>query len=383
MKLFYSTSVQKKLGCKCEKVPLPENPLDCWYAHLITVRGADTLVAMLPEYRFCVLIWKINENQWANLNQVLVQAIRTALDHPLYGIPMAVIDQYIPEDTVFAPCATNDRGVIAKMSAVTKKILESGQPSFWDLQTGEKFDPVEAQLEANDYMFLTKEHPRGIRPWQALRDQLRLTYGKTVPSMELEVSLDLGKHIARRNLIVSVDTPFLFLHHYLQAAYRWRGNGTHRFDLPPAPDRGPGRNTLIRVLDSRLPDEEIPQDAPYFTDREVRLGDLLQEGDSFLYRYDPEEADTPCKLPIRVIRSIPAYDGNPPVCTLCEGKSSPDWVNGAAGYQKFCKIVRSPKHPRHDEMVKEGEPWLQEDSVSDINQRIPRKMNWLQQMDLL
>ena len=99
MKLCLSSKLRRKLECTCEKGPVPEDPLDRWCTALVELDYADSIVAILPDFRFCAILWNVPVNFFTNLNHFVVPAIREALHDPRYGIPQSVIDQYIPEDT--------------------------------------------------------------------------------------------------------------------------------------------------------------------------------------------------------------------------------------------------------------------------------------------
>ena len=118
MKLFCSSKLQKKMHCKCEKVPVPEDPLDRWYANLISLGGEDTIAAILPSCRFSVILWNVQITASTDLSTLLIPAIREALLDPRYGIVPSAVERYLPEGTVFEPCATGDQKVISNIASV-------------------------------------------------------------------------------------------------------------------------------------------------------------------------------------------------------------------------------------------------------------------------
>ncbi len=354
MKLFLSAKLQKQMGLKLAKTPVPDDPMDYWYAHLISLEDADALIAILPEYRFCAILWDIQIDSSADLSQLLVPAIRKALHSAYYGIPQSVIDRYIPEGTVLEPAVTGDRGAISKMGAVTTKIQEKAHPWF-----GEDFDLEGTQLTTNNTYF-----PIGngdyTEPWRAVREQLQQRYGKAVPAFELEISLDLQQYVARRTLIVLADMPFAFLHERLESLLRWSYRaGQHRFVLPPAGDR----DTPLHVLGGSVDEDTLPDGEPYEWDDEVRLIDLLREGDAFQYIREREGADCIWAFHIHVHRYLPAMEGPLPVCTFAEGRIPPEWVDGPADYQLFLQVLQNPEDPRHL-LQKAGSSWLQADGAA-------------------
>ena len=146
MKLFCSSKLLKKLRRKCEKVPTPEDLLDRWYVNLIDLHGYNLLATILPDFRFCALVWNVPVDPSTDLTQLLVPAIREALHDPYYGIPQSVIDAYMPQDTVLELCTTGDSALINGMGAATKDVQYCSE--YW-YTYGDKLNTLEAQRKVN------------------------------------------------------------------------------------------------------------------------------------------------------------------------------------------------------------------------------------------
>lgn len=345
MKLFLSTKLQKQLGRKCEKAPTPDNRLDRWYANLIELSGADTLVAMLPDFRFCVIIWNIQLGPSTDLSKLLVSSIRDALQDPYYGIPLSVIDQYIPEDTQFELCTSGDRTLIYRMRSTVAEIQSRGNWFAWL----EGNDPATTPYRANRGYVDDKGDNPTIR-WQAVKEELLRQYGRSVPAMELEITLDLLQYAARRTLIVSEEATFNLLSEYLQLSFSWRASGQHHFILPAAGDRD-----LPLIIYAE--DADLPDDPNCVREDNYRLSELLQTGDRFCYLYTAHGNNTPWGVDIRVRRRFITEEALP-ICTLCEGKAPPAWVNGLPDFQEFCQILENPKDPRYLKLAERvGTDW--------------------------
>lgn len=322
MKLFCAVKVQKKLGCTCEKAPIPGDPLDGWYVNLVQLNDLDSVVAILPAFRFCAILYDVTKEEWPKLNELLVYAIRDALYHPHYQIPRTVIDQYLPEDTVFELCATTDRGVIAKVSTVTTKVL--GHEQFYALRPrrGGKYsfrDPEILQFLVNKKGFAENGNWRTDfkEPWRRVKEQLQQRYGAAVPAFELELSLDLPGYAARRTLVVPTDTSFEYLHHYIETAFHWSGNRQYRFYLPPLGER----KDPLQILGSTAAEKVPEPEGLYAWADEPRLWDCVREGESFQYLYFTQGNDAPWAVQVTVRRWIPATEDNLPYCTQCSGKA--------------------------------------------------------------
>ena len=130
MKLFCSAKLQEKLGCTLEQAPAPGDPLDHWHAILIDLYGYNLIAAILPDFRFCVILRDAPVGPSTDLSQLLVPAIREALRDPYYGIPQSVVDAYMPEDTQFALCAPEDQKVIRGLGATTREVQVFSERCF-------------------------------------------------------------------------------------------------------------------------------------------------------------------------------------------------------------------------------------------------------------
>ncbi len=217
MKLFCTAPLQQTMGWKCAKAPTPPDPLDCWYAGLAYMGGVDTVVAALPAFRFCIPLWNLQETDWDRFNHHLVQRIRAVLDDPRYNIPLSVIDRYLPEDTVFEPCASVDPSLPTHMANTMRK-LRNGCRMPWMCSYIDS-DQARTMLAINDALYFPKGSEYGRVPWREVRAQLRRRYGRAAPAMELEVSLDAEHDTVRRTLIISPDTTLYYLSAYLHATF--------------------------------------------------------------------------------------------------------------------------------------------------------------------
>ncbi len=363
MKLFCAVKLQKKLGCTCEKVPVPEDPLDGWYANLIQLNKKDTVVAILPAFRFCAILYNVKKKDWPKLNELLVQAIRGALYHPFYQLPRGLIDQYLPEDTVFELCATTDRGIIARISTVTTKVL--GHEQFYALMprgSGKSNfrDPDALQFLVNKQRFAENGNWRYDyrEPWVRVKEQLQQRYGAAVPAFELEFSLDLPGYAARRTLVVPTDTSFEYLHHYIETAFHWSRYRQYRFFLPPLGER----NVPLQILGTTATEEVPEPEGLYAWDDEPRLWDCVREGERFQYLYFTHGNDAPWTVQVAVRRWIPATEDVLPYCTQCSGKAP-------QADSPFAPIFRWVEE-KADGLDGTKDTKDKEDSVQRINRRL-------------
>ncbi len=229
------------------------------------------------------------------------------------SIPLSVIDRYLPESTVFEPCASVDRVLSVQMGNTMRKVL-NGTYRTVGANTSIESNPTRAQLTLNDMRYFPIGSECGFMPWRELKTQLQRRYGKAAPAMELDVSLGAEHYEAYRTLIVSSETSLYYLSAYLHAAFRWSYDGIRQFILPPVqigtyPAHGKDKMEVL----------SLPPGGAWLLDRGPRLCDLLREGAVFQYRYQAKGMDTPQKVQVQVRRCIPDCTEDVPVCTVCQG----------------------------------------------------------------
>ncbi len=351
MRLYCSNAIQAKLGCKCDKQPAPTDPLDSWYAHLITVRRRNIVVVTLLDFRFVILIAGVKEKQWAGIEGTILQRIRETLQ--AYEIPAEALDAYLPADTVFAKCAAAEPRERARLSSVVKQVRQVllDDPDAQRLQNGINATSGTAGDGKVNYWVPARE----------LKRALLLRYGVPIPAVELEFSLNLERYEARRTLIVPADTTFWALDDYLQTAYRWHRGHHHMFTLPPVPNR----ETPSLIAPAGLGECYASPEEQVFDERQTHLLDLLQEGDTFQYSYDFGDG---WEIQCRLTRCLPNYPDPLPACTLLEGAAPPEDVGGLPGFLAFLDILSNKEDPAYmDTMLRGGRYWSIPWTMEHIN----------------
>lgn len=369
MKLFCNYALRRKMCWKtCEKAATPSDPLDGWYASLVQYNGTDILVVMLPASQFCVFFWDVEEIDRRNIRQRLVKGIRAALDDPFYRIPLCLINQYMPADTVLEPC-TPDQDYAADVRLFLNDILmtvSSFPVDRWN-GTGSAAARARAAHFINNRSAPLSGYPGFVPSWRAVRTQLQRRYGKAAPAIEMEISLDGERYDARRTLIVSADTSFYLLSAYVHAALRWNYGNQHQFVLPPVLD-GTGQTYL---LGDGMDVLALPPDTPWLWDREPRLGDLLHEGTVFQYQYSVFDDFAPWDIRIQVKRCLPEYTEEVPVCTHCQGIVPSDLMAGEDGYWRYLQCLRDADDPKYTP------DWVHGDTAAAITERLDTMIRWL------
>ncbi len=318
MNLYCTEKLFKRLRCKPEKAPSPNAPMTDWYASDAVLYGEDVIVAVLPKFRFAVLLPDLQRDGWGSLRQQLVQGIRDALQG--YPIEPEIIDQYIPADTVFAIRSPGDRKTAVMVNAVQRRAVKLAEDSP-DLQA--------LQRQLNDNLVVASDI-YGI-PSEDLIKKLVHDYGAPVQAMELEVSLQHEGETVRRTLLVPAAASFKLLHLYLQEAFHWDRDHIHCFILPVS-DQHP---LPVRILDSEA-ELFVPCDAEEVVqDCDVHLQDYLQVGDTFHYVYNFTEN---WEHTIRFTKVLPMPKSDLPMCTFLENPAPMERSGAVVNFSDLGRI---------------------------------------------
>jgi len=124
------------------------------------------------------------------------------------------------------------------------------------------------------------------------------------------------------------------LHFAIQVAMGWTNSHLHQFKID---DVAYGMADVDGAEDMELDDE-----------RQVRLEDVAEEGDSFVYEYDFGDS-WEHEVTVKKVRTVSKYPWAR--CTAGARACPPEDCGGVGGYQNLLRILADPKHEEHRETV--------------------------------
>lgn len=318
-----------------------------WCAKIISVRNRKTLVAFCADNRFGFVLWGIKKAQLKDLPSLMRQGIRETLMH--YSVRQEIVDDYAEVSSTV--CLGMSRSEVARLN----RAALDAEAIMWNGMSLE-FLPLQAIHLLNDTP-VDYAKGEGYYPYERMLEELEAHYGmKPIcrPAYEIEASLDLEIHVAKRTLIVPTQYTFRELHRALQAAFGWQDYHLYDFAV--------GKERIFPGKDEFSSGTSLAE--------EVVLSDYLKVGTDFSYTYDYGDN---WEISLRVKSQRSDYDQPWPVCTACEGVAPPEDVGGVPGFLAFIEAWNDPEHPDHQSMREwAGYGWMPGPSLNWINSSLRR-----------
>ena len=189
-------------------------------------------------------------------------------------------------------------------------------------------------------------------------------------AFRLRVDLDLWEeHPCWRELVVPARFSFADLHGVIQSAFLWWGYHLYDFQLTnhgqrltiTNPDQG-GVDSMFAMMFGGS--SATAQVNAY----DMTLDEVFPRTRTARYNYDYGDG---WEHRIKLLETIPCYEGDMPVCVAGEGDASPEDAGGPGGFKDFLRVIADPADPEHDEMVAWGESLFYEPfSLEAVNRRI-------------
>jgi len=149
---------------------------------------------------------------------------------------------------------------------------------------------------------------------------------------QLKITLKYSKPPIWRRVLVPSNFTLGQLHTIIQTVMGWADYHLHQFTIrrdyygPNLPDIGP---------------------MAYWDEDKVTLGEVVGDGDKFLYEYDFGDSWIHT---IKVEKVLPPEPGQQyPVCIRGRRACPPEDVGGMMGYFMFLEIIADPTHPEHED----------------------------------
>lgn len=329
------------------------DPFFCWTANWTNTfdrRKEDMVVMVNNATRFTVSIFGIKRNQFKNIAEKMVSAIRDTL--LAMNINSEIVDLYIKRAGKVTFSANRSRKFTAWVNnqgmdaafVVGRTVNESEGKLKFDDTLGYCISRRPVGYSGSNDGFIPAEE--FIKALTALTGLPAYKYR----AFELLVTLDLDIYKAVRRLIVPADLEFSKLHSVLQSVYSWKN--CHLYDFTVFDEKtGQSVVSLAEGEDIFLNEDETTPVAGH------KLSEYLPAYKRMLYTYDFGDG---WEHEIECVHVIENYDKESPYLVEASGQAPPEDVGGVSGFLDFRKIMLDPRHPEYAETKEWAGYWQPE-----------------------
>ena len=332
-----------------------EEPLFSWHANLIIVNRRKTVVLVNDKNRYVIVLHGLKAKDFKKLDELILQAIRETFQQEY--IKDEIIEQFIQHAKEITFTKTKDRTSVARMNKACETIYFNE-----DLLTGDSLIKSAISIETSTYLVGHGKN-QYILPNEEMYKDLETFSGRSIFSsnaVELIVTLDLEKYHVWRRLVVPVNRTFSQLHKILQMAFGWKDYHLHEFYLYDHKTSGcelssnhsgfhkEGYKPIVKLVCDKEA-LEYENDIPMKLDCDIKLSEYISA--KVKYNYDFGDS---WQHYIDVVKVLPDFDHNYPICIGGEGSTPPEDVGGEQGYEEFLEVIANRNHPEYEDTVKWG-----------------------------
>ena len=333
-----------------------EEPLFSWHANLITVNRRKTIVIVNDKNRYVILLHGLKAKDFKNLDTPIVQAIRETFQQEC--IKDEIIEQFIQHAKEINFTKTKDRTSVARMNKACEEIYFNE-----DLLTSDSLIQSNLSIRVNHYLVGHGKN-QYIYPNKEMYKDLETFSGRSIFSstaVELIVTLNLENDHVWRRLVVPVNRTFNQLHKILQMAFGWKDYHLHEFYLYDHETSGyelssnhsgfhkEGYKPIVNLVCDKEA-LEYESDIPMKLDCDIKLSESIQA--KIKYNYDFGDS---WQHYVNIVKVLPDFDHNYPVCIGGKGSTPPEDVGGEQGYEEFLETIANQSHPEYEGTVKWGQ----------------------------
>lgn len=189
-------------------------------------------------------------------------------------------------------------------------------------------------------------------------------------AFRLRVDLDLwDEHPCWRELIVPARFTFDDLHNVIQSAFLWWGYHLYDFQLTSHGQKLTITNPDQSGIDSMFAMMFGTGGGTTQVDaHDITLDEVFPRTRTAHYNYDYGDG---WEHRVKLLETIPCYEGEMPVCVAGDGDASPEDAGGPGGFEEFLRVISDSNDPEHDEMVAWGDSLFYEPfSLEAVNRRM-------------
>lgn len=362
----------KKLLEEAEIIPQKvseEKDFFCYSAQIITVNRRKALVIINDSSRYGFVLYGVKAKDFKKISELIILGIKNCLSE--FRIKDEIIEKYIIN--AGEPVFTKTRGprYVGRLNKACEWIINFGDR----LDTGKLYQPAATRILNEDFVkeYETKEYEH---PYKLLINDFIKYAGENIISckaVDLIVTLKLESCKVWRRIVIPYDITFLQLHKVLQVAFNWKNYHLHEFKVY---DRD--KESYLRVISEFDEAYEFEEKCETVIETDVRLKDYINKASRMVYTYDFGD-DWEHEIVIQ--GTIKNYDKYHPVCLMGEGKTPPEDVGGAPGYERFLEIINDEESEDYENALNWAKSMKYEDfDIETVNRRLKyvfNELHWL------
>ena len=343
MQIALTKKLAEAIGVKPTRADNTINPLFSWTANWTNTfdrRKEDMIVIMNNATRFTVTIYGVKHNQFKNIANKMVAAIRNTL--LAMRLSPEMVDEYLQQAGAVEYCSNNDRKLTASVNhhglnaalIVGRMVNES--------RGAVKYNNTWGHIVSRRPVNYSNTYEDSYVPAEKMTKALAELTGKPAykyRAFELRVTLDLEIYKAVRRLIVPADIEFVDLHKSLQRVFQWKNYHLHDFTVF-------GNKPLATIARIVMSEEDLAYESDAVLEEGQKLSDYFPQYKHMLYTYDMGD-DWEHK--IELVRVIEEHNAESPYLLEAIGQTPPEDVGGVGGFLDFREIMLNPEHPDYAE----------------------------------
>ncbi|WP_071392748.1 plasmid pRiA4b ORF-3 family protein [Bacillus tuaregi] len=346
MRIHCTKKLLDELKLKPEEVRSEVDPFYSWHANVMLVNRRKTVVFVNDHNRYVVVLHGLKAKDFKKLDEHFIHAVREAFQQE--HIKEEIIDQYLEQAQEISFAKTNDRTTVARMNKSCEQVTY-----FEDLFKVDSLFQGKVSRRASTFLVGHGKKDYIVPNEELYKDLEKLAGGPIfdVQAVEMLVTLKLDKHHVWRRLVVPVNQTFEEFHDILQSAFGWKNQHLYEFYLfdPDTTgydhgDNHPGvhKEGLKPILNVVCHEEAFAYETkvPMKWADEVHLSDFLSA--KIKYHYDFGDS---WQHDVEIVKEVPDYTPNHPVCLDGGGNTPPEDVGGEGGYEEFLAVYSNPEHP--------------------------------------
>jgi len=338
-------ALTKKLASAMKKKTVSSgcdvNSIFSWTANWTNTfdgRKEDMIVMVNNVTRFTVLIYGIKWNQFKDIENKMINAIRNTL--LAMNLNAEVVDEYMQKAGELEFYSNSDRKLTAWINHQGLDAAFAAGRAENESYGKMKFNDTLGHIVSRRPVNYSFKYEDSFIPADEMVKTLSELSGKPAykyRAFEIFVTLDLETYKAIRRMIVPANIKFAELHKLMQNVFDWKNCHLHDFKII---DDKTGE-TVERIV---MSEEDLFYDEEAVLEEERELSEYFPKYKHMIYTYDFGDN---WEHTIEFVKVIEEHNEESPYLLEATGQTPPEDVGGVDGFIEFREVMLDQNHPDH------------------------------------